>query len=72
MHISQTQIQGPPVEGAARIGRTGTKLHPFVKFADGYLTFRCACAGTANGFARNFAVASGLYIGAKATCKGAR
>ena len=56
--------------GAARISRTGTKSHPWIKYPDGYFTILCSCTGTANGRARNYAMASGLHLGATATCRG--
>jgi hypothetical protein len=70
MQVAALEIQGPPLEAAARIGRAGGKIHPVIVYADGYMTFRCCCAGTANGAARNFALANGLFLGVPATCRG--
>ena len=44
---------GPRLYAVARIGRSGTKLHPVIVDVDGYANFVCSCTGTANGHAYN-------------------
>ncbi len=59
--MSFTPFTGPLRRGVARIGRSGTKLHPVVESylprADGSfvkcIDFRCTCTGTSNGHAHN-------------------
>lgn len=58
--------------GAARIGRSGKKMHPAtlvnLVFDDRIvksLQFGCSCTGTANGHAQHKAQ---FFVGVKATC----
>lgn len=52
------------IEGAAKIGRNGQKLHPAVKFSDGMVLFQCSCPGTQNGSARG----TQFFAGMASTC----
>ena len=61
LEYEMSNFIGPIRRGVARIGRSGTKLHPvseqMLQRAGGeyikYLNFSCCCTGTANGRAHN-------------------
>lgn len=54
------------IEGAVRIGRSGTKLHPATK-TEGYGVFICcSCPGTQQGAAYRSAM---FLAGAEANCR---
>ena len=53
-------------QGAVKIGRSGTKLHPAVIDPHYGLIIQCSCAGARQGSANKGAR---FYEGAKATCR---
>jgi hypothetical protein len=60
----KSMMQTPAIHGSARIGRSGTKLHPAVKEGR-QIRFTCRCPNTQNGHAANH---SQFFTGIASNC----